>query len=133
MDSHYVVERGVAFEAHTQLKINDGVTWYKLFINKFRAQMQKMVEIWILEEISELGSKKSQHKKKLFGKKSRFFCIVFWKHQLFTHIFDFRKKKKVGCRQSCVIIFLGVPPSRVAKGGDPHNFYRFFFKTQSFL
>ena len=41
MDSHYVVERGVAFEAHTQLKINDGVTLYKLFIKKFRAQMQK--------------------------------------------------------------------------------------------
>ena len=39
MDSHYVVERGVAFEAHTQLKINDGVTLYKLFIKKFRAQM----------------------------------------------------------------------------------------------
>ena len=46
--------------------------------------MQKMVEIWILEEISELGSKKlSQHKKKLFGKKSRFFRIVFLKHQFF--------------------------------------------------
>ena len=93
MAPHYVVERGMAFEAHSQLKINDGVTWYKLVINKFRAQMQKMVEIWILEEISELGSKKlSQQKKKLFGKKSRFFRIVFWKHQLFTHIIDFRNK-----------------------------------------
>ena len=57
MASHYVVERGVAFEAHTQLKINDGVTLYKLFINKFRAQMQKMVEICIQQ--------------------SRFFRIVF--------------------------------------------------------
>ena len=30
MAPHYVVERAVAFEAHTQLKINDGVLYIKV-------------------------------------------------------------------------------------------------------
>ena len=106
MASHYVVERGVAFEAHTQLKINDGVTLYKLFIKKFRAQMQK----W---------SRYVYNNQDIF--------VLFFENIKFLHILLILEIKKWGCRQSWVIIFLGVPPSRVAKGGTHIIFIYCFF------
>ena len=112
MDSHYVVERGVAFEAHTQLKINDGVTLYKLFIKKFIAQMQKWSR---------------------YVYNNQDFFVLFFENIKFLHILWILEMKKWGCRQSWVIIFLGVPPSRVAKGGGPHNYLFFILKLNTII
>ena len=47
------------------------------------------------------------------------FFVLFFENIKFLHILLILEMKKWGCRQSWVIIFLGVPPSRVAKGGGP--------------
>ena len=61
------------------------------------------------------------------------FFVLFFENIKFLHILLILEMKKWGCRQSWVIIFLGVPPSRVAKGGDPHNYFFFILKLNTII
>ena len=127
MAPHYVVERGVAFEAHTQLKINDGVTWEKCLLINLELKCKKWSRYGYKKKYLSLSQKIiASYKKNLFRQKSWLFRIVFWKHQLFTHIIDFRNKKGGFVASRGWWSFWGCTFQRFLRGLSTKIFLHFF-------